>query len=276
MTLVAVEAAWQATTDLGHKRYALIEMGRLPDEARLRLLQSAYLKRPLMHQQEFAALQAFGPWLLDAGDMAFDELPDLCDSAALMGWISSDCPLPRLVEHLGDSLLARDESGEVFLLRGYLPGILPLLHERTEADWHGWLFGPLHQWWLPVAGGNWQCLAGLGLDTPTDYYPIQLDEPLWHALELDPLLYSLTRQLERQAAEVFTSTCHGERLEQVRLALQAARDQGLQDRQDQSLFATLQLLDPGFPGNQPDWPLALRQALEQGVPLGQALRALPQ
>ncbi|MCY1358833.1 hypothetical protein D9M69_453770 [compost metagenome] len=279
MRFSRAESVWRDAKHKGQYRYAVVEIGLLPDAPRLRLLQSDRPKQPLMQQREFAPLQAIGPWLLDVSDLEFAEfltLEPFRDTPALMGWIRTDCPLNKLSEHLGDALLAKDDTDTVYLLRSYLPTTLPLLHARTDAAWRDWLFGPLHDWWLPQPDQGWQCLTGLGLDAPADYQPIHLDSELWQALELDPLVYSLTGELERHAPEVFTSPCHGDRLDQVKRAIEAGRDEGLLQRQDLSLFATLQLFDRQFPADWPKWPQTMALVREQGIPLAQAIRMLPE
>lgn len=275
MSAAYAEQAWQAAQAQGLHCHVIVEAGLLSDPARLRLLQSTIPKRPLMQQPEFAALREHGPWLLDCNSLRFADvlaLEGLSDSQALMGWVSTQCPLNIFAEHLSDALLAADESGHVYLLRSYTPAVLPQLHGRNDTPWHSWLFGPLREWWLLNPEHGWQSVQGQGLASPGDYQPITLDEQLQQLLELDPLTYSLTAELENSAAEVFTTTCHGERLSQVQQALDAARDQGLQQPEDLSLFATLHLFDSQFPTNWPNWPQVRQGVTEQRLPLGQALR----
>jgi len=275
MSAAYAEQAWQAAQAQGLHCHVIVEAGLLNDPARLQLLQSTIPKQPLMQQPEFAALREHGPWLLDCSSLRFADvqaLEGLSDSQALMGWVSTQCPLNILAEHLSDALLAADEGGHVYLLRSYTPAVLPQLHGRNEAPWHRWLFGPLREWWLLSPEHGWQSLQGEGLASPGDYQPIALDEQLWQLLELDPLTYSLTAELEKSAEEVFTTTCHGERLNQVQQALDAARSEGLQQAEDLSLFATLHLFDSQFPANWPNWPQVRQQVTEQRLPLGQALR----
>ncbi len=276
MSSISVEQAWQAAQARGLHRYAIVEVGLLDDAARLQVLQSNVLKLPLMQQPEFADLREFGPWLLDCSSLGFQDVLTLGGadgSAALMGWISTHCPLHVLAEHLSDALLATDESGQVYLLRSYIPAVLVQLHQRSEAPWHLWLFGPPHEWWVPGAENGWRAMRGEGLASPGEYQPITLDEPLWQLFELDPLAYSLTSELENNAVEVFSSTCHGERLGQVQKALDAARREGLQQPEDLSLFATLQLFDSQFPTNLPNWPQVRLRVIEQRLPLGHVLKA---
>lgn len=279
MSLAKIEQVWREAKEMRQHCHAVIEMGLLSEPARVRLLQTAYPKQALMQQTEFANLRNHGPWLLDLTSLEFRELlalESLHENPALMGWIRSQCTVDILAEHLGDALLAEDATGRVYLLRSYAPGVLPLLHARAGATWHAWLFGPLNEWWLHAPEQGWQCLPGAGLASPDLYQPIKLDDELWRALELDPLAYSLTAELEKSAAEVFSSPCHGERLAQVRQALDAGRDEGVEQMEDLSLFATLQLLDSRFPAHWTNWQQVLRRVKEQRLPLAQALRMPPE
>ncbi|ERI49686.1 hypothetical protein N878_10935 [Pseudomonas sp. EGD-AK9] len=277
MSLDLMEAAWNQARKNQHRCLAIVEMGLLPDTSRLRLLQTNHPKQALMHQAEFAELKDHGPWLLDLTALPFSDcqtLLTLDDTSAWMGWINTACDLGSMAGHLGDALLATDEHDGIYLLRSYAPGVLPLLHARSETEWHDWLFGPLLEWWRPTTDEGWQALQGKGLSSPAAYQPIVLDQAIWQQLQLDPLAYSLTAELEKESAEVFTSACHGDRLDQVQRALDAAREQGLEQAEDISLFATLHLLDRQFPAHWPNWPSALQQVKEQRMPLAQALRTL--
>lgn len=277
MTLSVVEQAWVDAKRNEQNCYAIVEVGLLPDAERLHLLQTEFLKQSLMQQDEFAALREHGPWLLDISHLEFNDflaLEGLAGTQALMGWIRTDCSFTDLAKHLSNALLAEDDASSVYLLRSYTPTTLPLLYARNDAPWHAWLFGPLQDWWLPNAEGDWQCLSGFGLEHPSDYQPLHLDAGLWQALALDPVVFSLTSELEQSAAEVFTSECHGDRLTQVTRAVEAGRSEGLQEPADLNLFATLQLFDPDFPANHPKWPQVVSQVQEQRKPLAQTLQGL--
>lgn len=277
MMLSNVEQAWADAQQSEQNCYAIVEVGLLSASARLQLLQTECLKQSLMQQEEFAALRAHGPWLLDIGHLEFSKflaMEGLIGTPALMGWIRTDCSFTDLAEHLSDALLAKDDADSVYLLRSYTPTTLPILYARRAAPWHAWLFGPMHDWWFPSADADWQCLSGLSLERPGDYQPIHLDADLWQALELDPLAFSLTSELEKSAAEVFTSECHGDRLAQVTGAVDAGRREGLQQPADLSLFATLQLFDHHFPANHPNWAQVLTQVQEQQQPLARVLKRL--
>lgn len=267
--------AWNQAPEQGLHRFAVVELGLAPDPARL--LRSELPHRPLMHQGEFAHLRNHGPWLFECSALDFDtflNLPDLAGSPALMGWLRSACPLGTLAEHLGDALLAEDETGSVYLLRSYTPATLPLLHARTDAPWQPWLFGPLADWWLPDANGGWRALAGLGLAQPGDYRPIRLDNDLWHALDPDPQAHGLTAELERTAPELFASDCHGDRLAQVREAFDAGRQEGLARPEDLHLFAILSLSAHDRPTHWPEWPAIKAKVQQERWPLADAIRTV--
>ncbi|MGY2099183.1 hypothetical protein ACW9IS_28255, partial [Pseudomonas simiae] len=72
-----------------------------------------------------------------------------------------------------------------------------LLEPRRDLPWHPWLLGPVLEWWIPTSPTDWHCLKGAGLKQPTPYQPITLDAALWKTLEVDPLPYSLTTELEK-------------------------------------------------------------------------------
>lgn len=275
MSAAKTAQAWSEAKQAHQHCHAIIEMGLLSEQARLSLLQSIHPKKPLMLQDEFANLRDHGPWLLDLTHLEFADLvalEELHNSSALMGWIRTQCSVEKMAEHLADALVAQDNTDRVYLMRSYAPEILPMLHTREDSPWHDWLFGPLNEWWLQAPKQNWQCLPGYGHTSPAPYQPIRIDDELWQMLALDPLVYSLTNELEKSAVEVFDSTCHGERLAQVKKALDNARAEGLKQSEDLSLFASLQLFDHQFPTNWPNWQQAVHLAKEQQLPLAQTLR----
>ncbi|MDI3353168.1 DUF4123 domain-containing protein [Pseudomonas sp. UYIF39] len=277
MSLDTCAQAWSEARQSNQSCFAIVEVGLLPDQKRLQLLQSDFTRRPLMLQPEFAELRNHGPWLLDVSHLDFEaflahEYFTGCE--AVTGWIRTHCPPDKLATHLSDALLAKNDAGEVLLIRSYAPEVLPLLYARNDMPWHPWLFGPMHEWWLPTTNVDWQCLKGSGFEQPTDYQPITLDADLWKAMEVDPLAYSLTTELEKSAPEVFTSTCHDDRLTQVKQALATGRDEGFEESEDVSLFATLQLMDHEFPATWPQWPQAKDLVRDEKLPLGIAMRQL--
>ncbi|MGE8358761.1 DUF4123 domain-containing protein [Pseudomonas sp.] len=275
MNATKSEQAWHDAKQANQHCHAIIEMGLLSEPARLRLLQSIHPKKSLMQQAEFANLRDYGPWLLDLTSLEFADmlaLENWSDSPALMGWIRSQHSIEKMAEHLTDALLAEDKTSQVYLLRSYAPEVLPLLHARADSPWHNWLFGPINEWWLRAPEKDWQCLPGGEQTDLPPYHPIKIDDDLWQALELDPLAYSLTAELEKSAEEVFDSTCHGERLLQVRQALDSARGAGLKQADDLCLFASLYLFDQQFPENWPNWQQVADLVKEQQLPLAQALR----
>ncbi|POA37161.1 DUF4123 domain-containing protein [Pseudomonas sp. GW456-12-1-14-TSB6] len=277
MTKDDAAKAWVEAHKNAQSRFAIVEAGLLSEPARQQFLKSDPSRRPLMLQSEFAELRNYGPWLVDVSDMEFEaflahEYFTGCTAMAI--WIRTDCPADKLAAHLSDALLAKNEAGEVLMIRSYAPEVLPMLHARDDLSWHAWLFGPLQEWWVPTADDEWQCFKGLNLEQPGKYQPIFLDARLWKDMEVDPLPYNLTTELEKDAPEVFTSSCHGDRLNQVKQALDAGRAEGLSDPEDVSLFASLQLMDPEFPANWPMWNKAKERAVGEKLPLGVVMREL--
>ncbi|SDZ68325.1 DUF4123 domain-containing protein [Pseudomonas sp. NFIX28] len=277
MSSLTASQAWAQAQSNAQPRYAIVETGLLSDESRMRFLKSDFSRYPIMRQNEFAELREYGPWLVDVSPLTFDEFSThklFSDRQALMGWISSDCPGDQLNEHLSDALLAKNEVEEVLLIRSYAPEVLPLLHARPDLPWHPWLFGPLKEWWLPTDDNDWQRFQGGSNKQLSEYHPITLDAQLWQALELDPLAYNLVTELERSAPEVFTSSCHGDRLTQVEKAIDTARKEGLETPEDVSLFATLNLFDREFPSNWSKWSQAKTLVRQEKLPLGLIMRQL--
>ncbi|WP_445178468.1 DUF4123 domain-containing protein [Pseudomonas sp. McL0111] len=269
--------AWIEAQKKTQSLFAIVETGLLSEPARQQFLQSDPSRRPLMLQPEFAELRNYGPWLVDVSHMtleAFLAHEYFTGCTAMTSWIRTDCPAEKLAAHLSDALLAKNEAGEVLMIRSYAPEVLPMLYARADLSWHAWLFGPLEEWWIPSADAKWQCFKGLNLAQPGKYQPIFLDAKLWTAMEIDPLPYSLTTELEKEAPEVFTSTCHGDRLNQVKVALEAGRDQGLTESEDVSLFASLLLMDREFPANWPMWEKAKERTVGEKLPLGVVMREL--
>ncbi|WP_155736155.1 hypothetical protein [Pseudomonas chlororaphis] len=81
-------------------------------------------------------------------------------------------------------------------------------------------------------------------------------------------------ELERSAPEVFTSSCHGDRLTQVEKAIDTGRQEGLETPEDISLFATLNLFDREFPSNWSKWSQAKTLVRQEKLPLGLVMRQL--
>lgn len=277
MTKSDAAKAWSEAQKNAQSIFAIVETGLLPDPARLQFVSADPSRRPLMVQPEFAELRNYGPWLVDVSHMEFEAFlahEHFTGCTAMASWIRTDCPADKLAAHLSDALLAKNEAEEVLMIRSYAPEVLPMLYARDDLSWHAWLFGPMQEWWVPGADDEWQCLNGLNLKQPGRYAPIFLDAKLWTDMEIDPLPYSLTTELEKDAPEVFTSSCHGDRLNQVKAALEAGRDEGLTEAEDVSLFASLQLMDPEFPANWPMWDKAKGRAIGEKLPLGVVMREM--
>lgn len=277
MTKSDAAKAWSEAQKNAQSIFAIVETGLLPDPARLQFVSADPSRRPLMVQPEFAELRNYGPWLVDVSHMEFEAFlahEHFTGCTAMASWIRTDCPADKLAAHLSDALLAKNEADEVLMIRSYAPEVLPMLYARDDLSWHAWLFGPLQEWWVPTEEDQWHSLKGLNLEKPGRYEPIFLDAKLWTDMEIDPLPYSLTTELEKEAPEVFASTCHGARLKQVKEALDAGRNEGLTNSEDISLFASLQLMDAEFPNNWPMWAQAKERAFADKLPLGIVMQQL--
>lgn len=277
MTKVEAADAWEAAKHNSQSRFAIVETGLLSEPSRQEFLKSNPSRRPLMLQPEFAELRNYGPWLVDVSNMEFEAFlahEYFTGCTGMVGWIRTDCPAEKLAAHLSDALLAKNEAGEVLMIRSYAPEVLPMLYTREDLPWHAWLFGPIQDWWVPTDQDQWECLSGLNLGKPGKYDPIVLDAKLWTEMEIDPLPYTLTTELEKEAPEVFTSTCHSARLKQVKEALDAGRDEGLTEPEDVSLFASLKLMDSEFPSNWPMWTEAKKRNSTDNLPLGVVIQQL--
>jgi hypothetical protein len=257
-------------------QYALVEQA--PGQALPSYWHDLPLPRqPLMHQQAFAHLRDDGPWLVFLGEhpeKTLDTLKHELGGQAIQGVIRSPAHLEVLAEHLGDALLAQDPTGQTLLLRSYAPHVLPVLHERAETSWHAWLFGPITEWSTWDTAGCERHFAGTGLAAPADYAPITLDAPLMTQLAADQQALALLAELQRSAPEVFTSSCHGDRLSQVQAALEKARQSGLTHPDDHGLFAVLTLIEGQAPSQSPAWPDLLKMVEQQNYSLGHALEEI--
>lgn len=277
MTKSDAANAWSEAQKNAQSLFAIVEIGLLAEPARLQFLNADPSRRPLMVQPEFAELRNYGPWLVDVSHMEFEAFlahEYFTGCTAMASWIRTECSADKLAAHLSDALLAKNEAGEVLMIRSCAPEVLPMLYARDDLSWHAWLFSPLQEWWVPAEEDQWECLKGLNLEQPGKYDPIFLDGKLWTDMEIDPLPYSLTTELEKEAPEVFSSICHGARLKQVKEALDAGREEGLTDPEDVSLFASLQLMDREFPRNWPMWEKAKARAVGENLPLGVVMREL--
>jgi hypothetical protein len=261
---------WEVAQASGNSLVMVAERGLLPAEQRQQLC----TEHPVWHlleQPEVKHLRAEGPVLIELSDQPFGrqaQLHEQLSRSALHGWLCSALRISDLRKHLGDALACRDVNGDTLLIRSYAHNVLPALYARHDLPWHTWLFGPIGQWWLPTRQG-WRRLDGLALDSVPLYQPIALDQRLADELGIDQHAQALVAELQRQAPEVFTSECHGERLNQVGQALSQARQAGLSQTQDQYFFALYSLLS-GKPMHQnKDWPAILHRVEKLGQELAQ-------
>lgn len=229
-----------------------------------------------MRQKALAHLANEGPWLVTIeGDVSstITALQTELGQPAVQGWLSSYLPDTELAQHLSNALLAQTPDGRTVLLRSYSPRVMPALHARTDYAWHSYLFGPINSWWI-TDGMDVQQYTGGNLTTLPDYQTITLDAVLLETLGGDQQALALLEELEKAAAHIFTSDCHGERLSQVEQALAKGRASGLKHSDDQRLFATLALLEGRALDQSDNWQDILTLVNEQPIDLGQALERL--
>lgn len=271
------ETAWEPGHAMTPSHYAIVEQSSITEQGQSYWQGHPLPRKPLMSQPEFAHLRDEGPWLVVLGEQPERALATLrqdLDRHSVLGWISSHLSLADLARHLSDALVAQDQDGMTFLLRSYAPHVLRVLHQRRDCAWHAWLFGPITEWSVEDRDGRLHSHAGGGLDTSPEYIPITLDAPLTEALAVDQQALALLTELERAAPEVFTTTCHGERLAHVEQALAEARASGLDHPDDHNLFAALYLLDGQAPSKAPHWPAAMRLVREENYELARALETV--
>ncbi|WP_084672241.1 DUF4123 domain-containing protein [Halopseudomonas pelagia] len=253
--------------------YAIVEQPISTDEMHARWASCLRPRLPLMQQGAFQHLQNEGPWLVSLDSDVSTELASLqsaLGSQAVVGWISSFLPAEKLSQHLSQTLVAKLPDGKTVLLRTYTPRVISALHTRNDCSWHASLFGPINRWWVKD-GNNVQHFEGGKWDVLPEYQCIALDEPLLEALAVDQQSLELLEQIEASAPAVFLSSCHGDKLIQVKKALNCARQSGLNHPDDQLLFATLSLLQESRLDHATDWPEVLNKVVEQGLALSDVL-----
>jgi hypothetical protein len=261
---------WETARQAGHTLAMVVELGLLPPEQRQRLF-TEHPVWPLLEQPEVEHLRIEGPALIELSGHPFAmaaQFDEQLVKSAQHGWLSSPLDIIELRQHMGDALAGRNINGEPLLIRSYAHNVLPLLHARHDQPWHAWLFGPIAHWWLPARQG-WQRLEGLAQNTPSAYHAIELDQRLVDELGVDPHAQALVAELQSEAPEVFTSDCHGERLNQASQALSQARAAGLSCTQDQYFFALYSLLSGSPMSQRPQWPDILQQVEQQGRELAE-------
>lgn len=261
---------WEAAQRVGHTLTMVVDLGLLTPEQRQRLL-TEHPVWPLLEQPEVAHLRTEGPALIELGRQPYAvqiQLNEQLERKAQHGWLSSPLNIADLRQHLSDALVCRDISGEPLLIRSYAHNVLSQLHARHDRPWHAWLFGPIVHWWLPIRQ-DWQRLEGLAQSTPPTYHAIELDQRIVDDLSVDPHAQALVAELQNEAAEVFTSDCHGERLNQAGQALSQARAAGLSRTQDQYFFALYSLLSGNTMSQLPQWPDMLQQVEQHGRELAE-------
>ncbi|WP_373188264.1 DUF4123 domain-containing protein [Halopseudomonas sp.] len=253
--------------------YAIVEHQALTQAAMDYWASSTITRLPIMQHKAFQHLQHEGPWLVNFETDANAQLAELqvaLGKSAILGSLSSYLQADELCRHLGQALLAMAPDGRTVLLRSYTASVMPVLHERRDREWHAWLFGPINDWWVESEGQLTHCQGGR-LHVLPDHQPISLDAALLQRLSVDPQSLALLEELENCAPDVFTSVCHGARLDQVNQALERARQSGLEHPDDQLLFATLTLMERTPLDETAQWQQALKGVIENGLTLSEAL-----
>jgi len=253
--------------------YAIVEHKGLAQAAMDYWASSTITRLPIMQNKAFQHLQHEGPWLVSFEKDAATQLAELrvaLGESAILGSLSSNLREEELCQHLGNALLAQVPNEQTVLLRSYTPTVMPVLHERSDCDWHAWLFGPINDWWVE-GEGQVKHFRGGSLEAIPEYRPITLDTALLQRLAEDPQALALLAELETCAPHVFVSDCHGDRLDQVNQALDRARRSGLAHPDDQLLFATLALMERTPVDETAQWPQVLEGVIENGLTLSEAL-----
>lgn len=253
--------------------YVIVEQSGLSQTQHDYWATCALPRLPLMQQEAFAHLQHEGPWLVSLEEDAQAQLESLqaaLGQGVIMGSLTSYVRAEELCQHLGRALVAQVQNGQTVLLRSYSPQVMLLLHERSDCPWQSSLFGPINDWTVEIEG-QLQHVQGGRLATVPEYQPIVLDTALLQRLAVDPQALGLLEELESCAPHVFTSACHGERLEQVSRALDRARHSGLQHPDDQLLFATLSLMERTPLDEAANWQQVLDGVTVTGLALSESL-----
>lgn len=262
--------------DTSH-RYALVEMGALPIQARSLLIDSvagAYWSLIRDTAQEHLIRE--GPWLLrpdPASLAAWQDLEGL--SCALHAWIDSPLEGDALAKQLAPAMTIECPERRAWLLRFYLPNTIRVLHAETQASWYAALFSGITRWWCRDDRQHWQPLAGLPADgIAHDAWRLSADEALWQALRGDPEVMALTTQLLRDMPGVFEGLCACDRPRRVEKALAAADAAQLTRPDDRRTYAYLWLIQGESHLKEAPMADCIAQAAQGGSPLLERLQTI--
>jgi hypothetical protein len=241
--------------------YALIDMGRLSETARLEVSRklSAFGVRPLLNTNEprHEPLKKYGALLISS--LRRDAAPLLkawgaYDGDTISAWIVSKLDAMPLARHLRQAAFAYGEDKTRYLLRYYDPFVTPVLHRLADPVWARWFFSPMTAWWYPVATPReerWSSIEGGPRSAVPDGVPLVLTEELWEALVRDPLPYRLVNVLSEQNPAVFDENCYGVRVARVESLLAEAKKHGLSEAGELTAYVTASLKHPARAFNRP-------------------------
>lgn len=254
--------------------YALVDMARVPAKSRSQV--SAILPKfnahSLLVDPRYAKLQEHGPFLVAPFDGNTETLlAALGDSTSdvISAWIIAKLPPDDMAAHLRQATFALDWQKTRHLLRWYDPLITPTLFRLGDAKWVESFLSPIHTWWHPIdtpQEETWSRIEGGGDNVVPSCGTLHIGEELWEALVSDPLPYQLLNYVEETDPSVFGSSCYGVRLARVEDLLHAAKDQGLEVLDDQTIYV-IAMLDSPARAQELRWQKAMRLAVAGQAPL---------
>lgn len=237
---------------------------------------------PLMQQDELSNVRQFGTGLyaattnttLQGQSDFFWELSEFATDA-ICGWIISALPAAALATHLAQANTVLAPDGQRYLLRYHTEQCLRVLRARKDLPGIVEWFAPIHSWWVPYPDADeeiWCCLMGGDRSATDELKNLTLDHACWEALAGDPLEHQLANQLKSSlTASGQPEQCHGVRLGRVRKYLAAARETGFIEQQDLITYVTYSALLGDRLTLDPIWQAAMKESLEQRLPLAQRL-----
>jgi len=263
---------------------AVLELSTLGPEQLKRLVPRDHrILHPLMQQAEFSNVRQCGIGLYAVKGKAtvqsqsnlFWQLNELA-ADAICGWIVSALPTVALASHLAQANTVLGPDGQRYLLRYHTEHCLRVLHGRKDlpelVEW----FAPIHSWWVPYPDANeeiWGCLMGGDRPATQALKDLTLDAACWEALAVDPLEHRLADQLKTSlTVSGQAKQCHSVRLGRVRKYLKAAREAGFIEQQDLITYVTHFALLGDRLTLEPIWQTAVKESLEQSLPLDQRLQ----
>ncbi|MGE6917841.1 DUF4123 domain-containing protein [Achromobacter kerstersii] len=264
----------------GQTRYlmTLIDMAMLSEAQRAKVHRDmAGQLHPLLQHPDYLALQPLGAMLAgpdNSSHAALDRLLSVAgvyDADLVQAWITSVLSPADLAAHLNHVSFAQGDNSDRYLLRYYDPLITPVLYRNADRAWVDSVFAPVVSWWFLGADlkqPQWHCIPGGAQAPPLPPGPLALTDTLWSALTRDPFPHRLLHELEQASPDIFSSTCRGVRLAQIRAHLASAKQMGLSRHDDLVAFVVMSLSrPPASLHTDPAWQTALRRAASGEAPL---------